>query len=286
MSNPAPAAAARVQATQQEDLPEVCRFLHENLGRRFSADAWRASLTQSWAAQRPNFGMHLRHDGQVVGVICAIYSDQVIDGREVQVCNPHSWVVLEPYRSHSIGLLLPLLKQRGYQFTMLTPNPKVAKVFEGLRFRTLDDRLYHFPNLPGRGSIDATAAGVLARLQGADRRDFEAHAHLPWLHFAAFGPRDAPCLVIYKLTRWKRLPCAVLLHVSNPATLATAGGALRRHLLLRHRAVFSRVEGRFVQAAPPLTLRSVRGQSKLALSKELGDGQVRDLYSELVALDL
>lgn len=283
------AALSTVRFTQAEDLPDVCQFLHEQLGRRFSPEAWRASLMQDWAAERPNHGTHVRHEGRVVGVLCAIYADQWIGGRSERVCNPHSWVVLEEHRNHSLGLLMLLLRQRGYHFTMFTPNPKVAKVFQGLRFRVLDDTVAYLPNLPawpGTGTVVETdATRIAALLDGPARHDFEAHAHLPWLRFAAFGRPGRMGFVVYKRARWKKLPCAALAHVSDPTLFDTHGAALRGHLL-RQGFAFTRVEGRLLTRVPALALRSRRTQPKLVMSPSLTDGQVSDLYSELMALDL
>lgn len=273
--------------TQEGDLDEVCRFLHERMGPRFSPQQWRDSLLQDWARERPNFGTHLRHDGRVVGVLCAIYSDQVIDGRTERVCNPHSWVVLEEHRHQSIGLLLLLLRQRGYHFTMLTPNPKVAQVFQGLRFRVLDDRLLHIPNLPrpAVGVVETERARIAALLEGQARADFERHAHLPWLRFVAFGKPGDACLAVYKCERWKKLGCAVLLHLSDAAAFERHAGLLHNHLLARGMA-FLRIEARRLQPRRRLAIASRRGMPKMLLSPTLSDAQVTDLYSELVALDL
>lgn len=277
--------------TQAQHLAEVSLFLHENLGRRFTAKTWADSLTQRWAASSPNHGTHLRHDGKVVGVLCAIYADQVIDGIPFRVCNPHSWVVLEEHRSHSLGLLLQLLRQRDYHFTMFTPNPKVAQVFQGLRFRVLDDTLLHAPNLPSPGAwrpglvVETEPSRIAALLQGQALRDFQAHAHLPWLRFVAFGRPGRLCWVVYKPARWKKLPCAAIAHISDPALMQEFGSLLRHHLLMRGIPV-SRIEARLLTALPPLALRSRRGMPKLVLSPTLTDRQVTDLYSELMALDL
>lgn len=282
----------RTAPTQEADLREVCQFLHEQLGRRFSASAWRESLLQNWASERPNFGTHLRSEGKVVGVLCAIYSDQVIDGKLERMCNPHSWVVLEEHRAHSIGLLLALLRQRDYHFTMFTPNPKVAKVFLGLRFREMDDRVLYIPNLPvpslprGRVVIEPRPDHIADVLTGTALKDFNAHRHLPWLRFVAFGHPGSMCLVIYKPARWKRLKCAAIAHASDPTVMATYGRALRSHLLLREACAFTRLEARHLRQLPKIAVQVPRGMPKLVLSPSLTDAQVTDLYSELMALDL
>ncbi len=277
--------------TQAADLEDVGQFLHERLGRRFTQQAWVDSLRQNWAASSPNHGMHLRLDGRVVGVLCAIYSDQLIDGKVEPVCNPHSWVVDEAYRNHSIGLLMQLLRQRQYHFTMFTPNPKVAQVFLGLRFRVLDDLLLHVPHWPSLrpaagARVETEPARIASVLTGGALRDYQAHAHLPWLRFVAFGCDGEMCLVVYKLTRWKKMPCAAIAHVSDAEVMDRHGHLLRRHLLLTCGIPVSRVEARILKRPPPGALRSRRGMPKLVLSPTLTDAQVTDLYSELMALDL
>lgn len=287
MNEPA-ATTVKVLQTQEDHLDEVGQFLHERLGSRFSKQAWIDSLRQRWAPVSPNLGTHLRSEGRVVGVLCAIYSEQTIAGKTEKVCNPHSWVVDESYRNHSIGLLLTLLRQRGYHFTMFTPNPKVAQVFMGLRFRVMDDSLFFVANLPSLGgaAVATEPAAIRALLEATALQNYEAHAHLPWLHFAAFGSKGDACLVVYKLVRWKRMPCAQVLHISDAGAMQRHGHRLRSHLLLRHGATFTRIEGRLLAQAPRVAIRSVRRMPKLVLSPTLQDNQVTDLYSELVALDL
>lgn len=282
----------RVTPIGRDDLDEVARFLHENLNRRFSPEAWKAALLHPWCASPPNFGMQLRDGRALVGALCAIYSDQDVAGTMERFCNPHSWCVLDGYRQHGIGLILSLLKQRGCHFTMLTPNPKVAEIFRHLRFKDLAAGIVTFPNIPGphafaRGQVIETDAGAMsALLSGAAQRDFILHREIPWLRFILFGAAGALCLVVYKRTTWKRLPCARLIHVSDPGIFDEYRGLMQRQLLIEERLLVSQVEERFLQRTPRLAWRTQRTQAKLYLSGTLQDSQVRDLYSELAALDV
>lgn len=282
----------RVTPIGRDDLDEVARFLHGNLNRRFSPEVWKAALLHPWCASPPNFGMQLRDGGTLVGALCAIYSDQHIAGATERFCNPHSWCVLTPYRQHGIGLILNVLKQGGYHFTMLTPNSKVAEIFRHLRFRDLAAGIVTFPNIPGlrafaRASIiESDADAIAALLTGATRRDFILHREIPWLRFIVFGAPDTLCLVVYKHSVWKRLPCARLIHISDPRSFDEYRGLMQRHLLMREALLVSQVEERFLKRTPRLAWRTRRTQAKLYLSQSLEDAQIRDLYSELAALDV
>ena len=108
---------------------------------------------------------------------------------------------------------------------------------------------------------------------------------MPWLHFVGFGRGEDKCWIIYKPIRWKRLPCAWVMHVSHPGAFDRQEHLLRRHLLFRGLVVMC-IEARWLAAAPPFAIDTRRGQPKLFLSPTLVDRQVRDLYSELMSLDV
>lgn len=274
------------------DLAEVGTFLHENLNRRFTAQRWVESVTHPWAAGAPNYGMQLRDADRLVGVFLAIYSDQVIDGRTERFCNPHSWCVLESHRRHSIALVLQIVRQAGYHYTMFTPNPKVAEVFRGLKFKELGARLRVYANLPsgqallpGRFAVSMPEQ-IATRLASTALAEYNAHRSIPWLRFAAFGDRQRACLAIYKPARLKRLPVAWVMHLSDPPVFVKLGGLLRHHLLGQGFAGL-RIEERWLPAGSTgasLTLQ--RLQPKLFMSKTLADAQIRDVYSELMSLDV
>ena len=282
----------KVSPIQSQHLDAVGRFLHNNLNRRFSPRRWVDSLTHDWAHTNPNHGMQLHDGDELVGVFCAIYSDQFINGQIEHFCNPHSWCVLESHRNHGIGLVLQIIRQPGYHFTMFTPNAKVAKMFLGLKFKVLDDRQYRSVNFPNLTSLRKNAFTecrrdqIAPRLQGQDRRDFEAHQSIPWLRFVAFGVGDSVCWVIYKPAYWKRLAAAWIMHVSDADLFQHFSGLLRNHLLFKQHMATMIVESRWLHAVPSLSWNEPRTQPKLVLSKTVQDGDVRDLYSELMSLDV
>ncbi len=275
-----------------QHLGEVGRFLNEHMNREFSPQRWVESVTHRWAVEVPNYGMQLRDGDRLVGVLLATYSDQLIAGRVEHFCNPHSWCVLESYRRHGIGLVLQLVRQAGYHYTMFTPNPKVTEVFRGLKFKELNARLRVFPNLPTwrtlrPGSFAVSEPEQISfHLRGTALAEHEAHCHIPWLRFAAFGDAERACLAIYKPVRLKRIPVAWVMHLSDSAVFVSLGALLRQHLLGKGFAGM-RIEERWL---PPggtgISLRMERSQPKLFMSKTLSEAQIRDAYSELMSLDV
>ena len=190
------------------------------------------------------------------------------------------------------GLVLNLVKQRGYHFTNFTPNPKVTEVFLGLKFKNLDDRQYRCLNLPSltgwrkAGFASSDLATIAARLSGQDLLVFEAHQAIPWLNFVVFGVGDDLCWVIYKPSHWKRMRSGWIMHVSDAGAFDRHNGLLRQHLRRQHGLMTLAVEARWLDAKPAWSLLERRTQPKLFQSASLQAGQIRDLYSELMSLDV
>lgn len=118
------------------------------MNNQFTPQAWQQGISKSWLAEAPNYGFMLICEEKVVGVLCAIYSEQYVAGRLERFCNPHSWCVLSSYRSQSIELVLAMIRQKGYSFTMFSPNKEGIKIFSFLRFKPLDNRVSILLNMP------------------------------------------------------------------------------------------------------------------------------------------
>ena len=133
-AQPRESSAAHLSPIRDGDIPRVARFLHEQMNDRFSVDTWMRTLSQSWIESPPNRGFMLEDVDRVVGVICALYSQQTIAGETFQVSNPHSWCVLPGYRRRSVDLVLAVIRQKGYHFTMFSPNSSGIEIFSYLKF--------------------------------------------------------------------------------------------------------------------------------------------------------
>lgn len=284
-----PDARTSVHPIELDDLDEAGQFLAANLSQEISASEWRRSVTQGWAQHPPNYGMKLVADGRIVGVFLAIYSDQYLYGRTERFCNPHSWCVLPEFRGDSLKLGVALIRQPGFHFCMLTPNPRVAAVFRFMKFKELDARIAVFPTFPfptRMSAVDQPDA-IRACLEGRALVDYECHAAFKWLRqFVVTESGTARCLLTFKLRRWKHFSCADIVGISDASQFARCLPAIRNYLFFKASALCARLEQRFIDVIPTLSCRVTRTQPKLFLSKTLADSDIRDLYSELVALDL
>ena len=278
--------AVELQPIAGTDLPEVARFLHDELDPRVSTRRWAVEIRPTWAVDQPNHGFLLRHRGDVVGAHLAFYSERLAGGATQRFCNLAAWCVAEPYRSHAIRLLRALLRQPNYHFTDLSPSAGVQTLNERLGFVALDTTTVVVPNLPRparsrRIRVVSRHEEIVETLSGEDLMRYLDHADAAAAHHAVIVQDAAVCHVVYRRVRRKSLPLfAALLYVGNGELFLDAAPHLFRHLLLRHAIPATLIEAHVARGAFPGAL-PVSGRAKMYRSDTLRADQIDYLYSEL-----
>ncbi len=292
MSNQKSADKTVLTGINQSDLDDVAEFLHRNMNNRFSVSEWKRGISKSWLQDAPNFGFMLKCDNKIAGVLCAIYSEQpVAAGDMKRFCNPHSWCVLPDFRARSIDLVLALIRQKGYTFTMLSPNKEGVEIFRFLKFKPLNNEVAIFLNIPvvtnaGEVISQQKIEQISTLLPQQAAQHYIDHADFPWLNFLFFKSGDRYGFLIFKKQIHKRLASAWILYVSDAALFRQCWPAIRTDLLLRHGFFFSKIESRLLDQPMKTLLKSEQGHQKFYLGDEVPADCVQNLYSELVTLNL
>ena len=270
------------------DLAEVALFLHRKLNSRLSPETWQRAIRPSWPVEAPNHGYMLLAGGQVVGVQLAFYADRVIDGRPERFCNVAAWCVAPAHRAHGVRLLTPLLAQKGYTFTDLSPSGNVVPLNRRLNFQMLDTASSLVVNWPwprtGGVRILSDRAQIEARLDGRDLEIFRDHQRACAAHHLVITSGSESCYVIFRRESRKRLRLfATLLHVGNPALLRRTLRPLCGHLLTHFGIAATFVEHRVAGFRPAHAI-AAQPRVRMFRSGDLGAGQIDYLYSELVSV--
>lgn len=277
-----------VAPIMDEHILDVTQFMMEHLNANIPHSIWISAFKTGWAARKPNNGFMLLDDGQIVGVLGAIYSDQLIDGAPHQFCNLTSLYVAPKYRGRALNLLARCLGQKDYKFTNFTANSAVEKMCVMLKFRYLmtgEYVLLHCP-IPPRllGVTVAKAEDVIDRLPDAVAQVYRDHRQFTWLEFLAIGRRDRYCLAILRPSKIRHYPAAQILYVSDPDLYVRYSVAMGGHLLLSRGVVGTRISRRLLPRRPLLAIEVADGRPLLYRGKPLDDSQIQNTYSELMAL--
>ncbi|MCB1667826.1 MAG: hypothetical protein R3E73_03945 [Porticoccaceae bacterium] len=273
----------------EENIPDVAVFLNRHMNSTFSVEAWANGLRACWLEDAPNHGFMLQAEGQIVGVLCAIYSLQNIEGRTEKFCNPHTWCVLEPYRSKSVPLVLSVIRQEGYHFTMFSPNKEGEQIFSYLGFKPLDRSKLVLPHTPSpkRFKKDEIFTHDLTQyLPPTLAKCAEDHQPYPWVHSFAFRSGDEYCLVFYKPGKYKKMPCANITYISNKSLFSRCWGAVKNHLLFKKGLLVTRIDARFLENPPRLSFKTLDGPARFYLSNTAGPADIEYIYSELTVMNL
>jgi hypothetical protein len=276
-----------VEPIAAEHLPAVAEFLRANLSSALSVAEWQAALQTHWGGVRPNHGFMLRDEGRIVGTICALYAERTIAGRRRSVCNIASWCVLDSHRKLSMKLAMAVVQQGGHDFTDFSPTAVVGGVLRFLNFRPLPDAqavVFSVPR-PAAGRVLTRPADIDAALSGDALQHYRDHARFVWLRHVAIGTPAAWCHVIYKPTRFKGLPAAKLLHVSDRALFRRHLGRWCNHMFARG-LLTSHIECRMLPDRPWHSAERSGFNAKVFLSDALTENDIDYLYSETVALDI
>lgn len=270
------------------DTDRVAAFLREQMEREWSLELWRQAISPSWPAAGPNHGFQLLDGERVVGAYVAYYSEREIDGVTERICNLGTWAVHPDHRTGGLRLLRELLRQEGYTFTDLTPNPTVLRINSKLGFEPLGNHAVTVPNLPwpplpGRGGISSDPATLERELRGEELRLYRDHAGAAAVRHLLLSHGEERCYVALRRDVFRHLPVCTLLHVGNPGLLARMSGPLSRHLLLRHGAVAHVVDEAIAPYRPRLSLRKERVR-RMFRGDRVRAGQLDYLYSELACL--
>jgi hypothetical protein len=135
----------------------------------------------------------------------------------------------------------------------------------------------------GRTTVSADPEVIESTLAGTELELYHDHAQaLAARHIVLLRGANS-CYVVYRETRIKGVPLAVIVHVSDPRLFHRAIFPLTRHLLVRHRLLATLAELRIIGSRPPLSFK-VTSWPKMYRSATLKPDQIDDLYSEFLCV--
>jgi len=273
------------------DVHEVAAFFSAELNSRVAPSGWAKLLSPPWSPSGPNHGYQLRSGGRVVGAYAAVYSERIIAGEAMRICNLAAFCVLDDYRAHSFRLLRAILSQRGFEFTDLSPSGNVVKLNERLGFVRLDTTTRLAINLPGfphRGiTVTSEPERLEATLRDGDARIYADHRLAAASRHLLLTSGAHHCYLLFRKDRRKGLPLfATPLYAGGDLSLMRRQwSAIASHLLMHYGLPATLAENRVLEFVPPHSVELASPRAKMFRSKILSGGDVDYLYSEMTLVE-
>lgn len=273
---------AELSPIQPSDAPAIALFLHTNLNSEVSASAWAGLLDPPWSSTVENRGFQLTADGEIVGAYAAVYSER--NGRST--CNLAAFCVLEGYRAQGMLLVRALLRQKNVVFTDLSPSGNVVAMNERLGFRRLDSATRIVVNAPRPPSRKHRVTGdprvIESTLQGPDVNVHRDHRRASAAQHVIVTSGGRYAYLVFRADRRKglRLFATPLYVGGDRALLEQAWGAVRAHILWKHRLPFFLAERRILGFATGLGVEQKNPRPKMYRG-DVDPDSIDYLYSEL-----
>ncbi|MGI9274945.1 MAG: hypothetical protein ACR2PT_08880 [Endozoicomonas sp.] len=174
-------AKAKVRPAKAEDFDTVYPLMQKLNNTRFSREIWQRLFTNLWHKEGWSPGYVLDTGDRIVGFLGGIYSETIMGGEPHRVCNLTAWIVEDDYRSNSIMLLMPFLRQKNTTLTSLTSSPEAYAVYKKLGFKDLDSScrvIYPCPTFKSGLRIVSDEAEMLPLMSDAEQLTYEHHKGL------------------------------------------------------------------------------------------------------------
>ena len=172
---------AKVRAATADDFDAVYPLLQELNSTRFTREIWQRLFTNLWDQEDWCPGYVLDTGSNIVGFLGGLISHIEKGGEMLRVCNLTAWIVKDEYRSNSIMLLMPFLRQKNTVLTSLTSSPEAYKVYKKLGFKDLDANcriLYPVPAWGSRYELLTDPSRVRGSLTSWEQQCFDHHKKL------------------------------------------------------------------------------------------------------------
>ena len=130
----------KVRPAEIEDFDKVYPLLKEINSKRLTRDDWFHLFQNHWVIEEFSPGIVLEAGDEIVGYIGTIYSKQMLAGQPCLFCNLTSWIVQDEYRSHSIMMIFPILRNKKFRdrnliLTSFSSNDVTYNVYKKLGFK-------------------------------------------------------------------------------------------------------------------------------------------------------
>lgn len=280
----------KVRKAVAEDYEAVLPLLR----RLSTGHDWSPLFRKAWKSGEETFGYILEDEEHIVGFLGLVHSEREINGAMVPFCGTSSWIVEEPYRMHSLGLLAPVIKMRDRQVVDLSASKDVHAISLKLGFAMLDSALVIMPAVPSWGGfvagmqmrIVSGADNVAPLLNKSDRQILEDHRNTPCRHLL-LQRGEVSCYIVGTRVVKRGLPFFRIHYFSNVDMFTQGFGALRLRLCASTRTIALMTDKRFLKGATvPFSRERLLPWQRMYKGTFVAPEHIDNLYSEYAIMEM
>ena len=124
------------------DFDDIYKLLKRLNDTSFSKRDWQKITTVDFNTRLKHYGYVLEDNAQILGFIGTIFSSRKHQGKTLNYCNIHSWIVDPKAKTAGMILLLKVLKLKNHVITNFTASEGPYKIFKSLKFNQVNYKNY------------------------------------------------------------------------------------------------------------------------------------------------
>ena len=276
-------------------FPRALSLLPDLQDQYLQEEDWKILFNHRWERQEEYCGYGLFDEEELVGFIGLIFSLRKIAGEIHPICNLTSWVVKEPYRDHSLSLLLPVMRLEDYTITDLSASEGAFRILKRLGFKELDQSVTVVPCLPS-GMRMLNTNPILSQdpdlirktLNPDDLEIYNDHVRNSSCNHFILQRQNRYCYIVAsKVIYNTRIPYSFIHYVSHPEIFSSRSRSICTGIARSQKTNFVAIDSRHATCMnlPLFHYNISLWRSRLYKSPDLKPDQVDNLYSELVLLN-
>jgi len=251
---------------------------------------WLRFLEHNVSKRHEYFGYVLTEGKRAVGFLGGLFHERQMEDSVHSFCNLFCWYVLEGYRSQSLMLLLPFLKEHDLTVTSLTPSREACKILRQFQFQVLERDIIVLPVLPAGGAspgfdISSDPKRITDILDQKDLKILHDHGPAWCGHLAVWERKEKKnyCYVVFNKVKKRGLPFTQVYYTGEPEIFRKNLGRIQREFLRVNRTFFTVIDRRLFHGPVSFPCFSYRLRyPRLYRSHKLKSEQIDNLYSELL----
>lgn len=275
-----------------EEIHELLRdFENPDIDR----DDWYNLFTYSWRPSDTPYGYVLIDKERIVGFLGTVHADRRINGITERFCGLSSWIVKPEYRSESLMLILPVLRNQNVTIINHSPNDVATQVFTKLGFAQLNAKFVIVHPFPSNAKIffkrkiliHTIKEEIRPHLTPEHQQILDDHRKYKCGHFLARQQDGEYCYIVFSRINRRGLAFVHIHYISNRPFFIANLDEIKINLVKYCRAPLLLIEKRNVADIDvPCGFDFTMKNPRMYRSKSLTPDHIDNLYSELILLNI
>lgn len=283
-----------LKQVKPSDFGEIYPLL-QSFETKLDQDMWRQLFDVQWERSSHHCGYGLFDDETPVGYLGTIFSERWIEQKKHNFCHLTSWIMRPDYRSHSLSMMMPIMKLKNHTVVDLSASETVVKLSSRLGFQYLDQTIdVLLPDLrpahhPSGETVHFYSGNEIASLQlsSADKKVFEDHSPYKNCRQLVVFANQEYCHLTYTRSADLGIPFVHIQSVSNVDLFLRYQSQIRRRIVRESRVPLIAIDARLRSPQQlPFSIQMPMKSPRLYRSETLRREQVDNLYSEYIVLNL